>query len=222
MPKLTTAEMKRLEKNLGVGEYATAEDMVLLKKLIDYEVNERRQQKYSITKEIPKKFNQFDTAKFINNLLGALRKLNKNKFSLVTQNVTFIRALYDIFKKVEKLTKYAYQKKYDDHAGCDGECRGLCSSCTGCCVGGATAAAGTGGSGGSSGTDAGGACTTWCTTTFTCGAAVGCPGYCSSYVANGNVFVGPGDGSSTDTGANYCPSNDWGAGNGDCAATYTK
>lgn len=135
---LSQAKIDQLGKHLEQGQYANAEDMVTLKELVDYEVNTRRHQNYKITTEVPKQFGQFDTAKFINNLLGGLRILNKNKFELVIQNWTFIRALYEIWRKIKKLMEYQEYTKYPDNAGCDGECRGLCSSCSSSCVGGSS------------------------------------------------------------------------------------
>ena len=145
---LSQAKIDQLGKHLEQGQYANAEDMVTLKELVDYEVNTRRHQNYKITTEVPKQFGQFDTAKFINNLLGGLRILNKNKFDLVIQNWTFIRALYEIWRKIKKLMEYQEYTKYPDNAGCDGECRGLCSSCSSSCVGGSAGAPSSSGTGG--------------------------------------------------------------------------
>ena len=133
---LSKAKIDQLDEHLKQGQYANAEDMITLKELVDYEVNTRRHQNYKVTNEVPKKFGQFDTAKFINNLLGGLKKLNNRKFDLVIQNYTFIRALYEIWRKIKKLMEYEEYTKYSDNAGCDGECRGLCSSCSSSCVGG--------------------------------------------------------------------------------------
>ncbi len=132
---LTQASINQLKKHLEEGQYANAEDMNTLKSLIDYEVNIRRKQKYTLTSEIAITNKQFDTAKYINNLIGGLRKIHKGKFQLVTQNITFIKALVDLIKKIETLMTYKDQTKYNDNAGCDGECRGLCSGCEASCTG---------------------------------------------------------------------------------------
>lgn len=132
---LTQASIDQLKKHLAEGEFANAEDMNTLKQLIDYEVNVRRKQKYNLTSEIAVTNKQFDTAKYINNLIGGLRKIHKEKFQLVTQNITFIKALFDLVTKIEKLLTYKDQTKYGDNAGCDGECRGLCSGCENSCTG---------------------------------------------------------------------------------------
>ena len=132
---LTQASIDQLKRHLAEGEFANAEDMNTLKQLINYEVNLRRKQGYTLTSEIAITNKQFDTAKYINNLIGGLRKIHKGKFQLVTQNITFIKALFDIVTKIEKLMTYKDQTKYGDNAGCDGECRGLCSGCEGSCTG---------------------------------------------------------------------------------------
>lgn len=132
---LTQASIDQLKRHLAEGEFANAEDMNTLKQLIDYEVNIRRKQRYTLTKEIAVTNKQFDTAKYINNLIGGLRKIHKGKFQLVTQNITFIKALFDLVIKIEKLMTYKDQTKYNDNAGCDGECRGLCSGCENSCTG---------------------------------------------------------------------------------------
>ena len=132
---LTQASIDQLKRHLAEGEFADAKDMNTLKQLIDYEVNIRRKQGYTLTKEIAVINKQFDTAKYINNLIGGLRKIHKEKFQLVTQNITFIKALFDLVTKIEKLMTYKDQTKYGDNAGCDGECRGLCSGCEGSCTG---------------------------------------------------------------------------------------
>ena len=132
---LTQASIDQLKKHLEEGQFANAEDMNALKQLINYEVNLRRKQGYKLTTEIMQTNKQFDTAAYINNLIGGLRKIHKTKFSLVTQNITFIKALFDLIEKIEKLMSYKDQTKYGDNAGCDGECRGLCSGCEGCCTG---------------------------------------------------------------------------------------
>lgn len=132
---LTQASIDQLKRHLAEGEFANAEDMNTLKQLIDYEVNIRRKQKYNLTSEIAVTNKQFDTAKYINNLIGGLRKIHKGKFQLVTQNITFIKALFDLVIKIEKLLTYKDQTKYGDNAGCDGECRGLCSGCENSCTG---------------------------------------------------------------------------------------
>lgn len=132
---LTQASIDQLKRHLAEGEFANAEDMNTLKQLIDYEVNIRRKQGYNLTSEIAVTNKQFDTAKYINNLIGGLRKIHKGKFQLVTQNITFIKALFDIVTKIEKLLTYKDQTKYGDNAGCDGECRGLCSGCENSCTG---------------------------------------------------------------------------------------
>lgn len=132
---LTQASIDQLKRHLAEGEFANAEDMNTLKQLINYEVNLRRKQSYILTSEIAVTNKQFDTAKYINNLIGGLRKIHKGKFQLVTQNITFIKALFDLVTKIEKLMTYKDQTKYGDNAGCDGECRGLCSGCEGSCTG---------------------------------------------------------------------------------------
>lgn len=195
---LSKAQIDQLGEHLKTGKYANAEDMITLKELINYEVNTRRQQHYPLTSEKPKSNKQFDTAKFINNLLGALRKIHKGKFQLVTQNVTFIKALYDIFLKIKKLMEYEYQRKYSDNAGCDGECRGLCSSCVGCCVGGSVGASYGGGGGGggiSTAGVAGGGCGSGFCSNFISDHHSGTSGYCgggytSAIGATGNPTLG--------------------------------
>lgn len=149
MARIDQASINRLKEHLSVGEFADADDMNILKSLIDFEVNTRRKQNYHLTSEIAQSNKQFDTALYINNLIGGLRKLHKTKFQLVTQNITFIKALFDLVEKIEKLMTYKDQTKYGDNAGCDGECRGLCSGCEASCTGANSCAfvAGGGGSG---------------------------------------------------------------------------
>ena len=148
MARIDQVSINRLKEHLSTGEFADADDMNILKSLIDFEVNVRRRQNYHLTSEIAQSNKQFDTALYINNLIGGLRKLHKTKFQLVTQNVTFIKALFDLVEKIEKLMTYKNQTKYGDNAGCDGECRGLCSGCEGSCTGANSCAFVAGGGGG--------------------------------------------------------------------------
>lgn len=191
--ELNQNSLSTLRKHLEAGEFANAEDMNVLKKLIDYEVNWRRHQNYALTTEIAQSNKQFDTAKYINNLIGGLRKIHKQKFQLVTQNITFINAIFDIVRKLEVLMSYKEHTQYSDNAGCDGECRGLCSSCASGCTGGDSCnfRQSTGsGSGSYIQEYTGGGCSTNCTGKFSCvvnesGCATQCPGYSN----NGKVYV---------------------------------
>lgn len=183
--ELNRNSLNTLKKHLEEGEFANAEDMNVLKKLIDYEVNWRRQQNYALTTEIAQSNKQFDTAKYINNLIGGLKKLHKQKFQLVTQNITFINAIFDIVRKLENLMSYKEYTKYSDHAGCDGECRGLCSSCAFSCTGGSQCSfAQYTGSGGGSYIEeySSGGCYSNCTSKFSCGTqSSSCPHNCPGY-----------------------------------------
>lgn len=183
--ELNQNSLNTLRKHLEAGEFANAEDMNVLKKLIDYEVNWRRHQNYSLITEIAQPNKQFDTAKYINNLIGGLRKIHKQKFQLVTQNITFINAIFDIVRKLEVLMSYKEYTTYSDNAGCDGECRGLCSSCAFNCTGGNSCsfAQYTGSGGGSYIQEySSGGCSSNCTNKFSCGTqTAGCPHNCPGY-----------------------------------------
>lgn len=191
--ELNQNSLNTLKKHLEAGEFANAEDMNVLKKLIDYEVNWRRHQNYSLTTEIAQPNKQFDTAKYINNLIGGLRKIHKQKFQLVTQNITFINAIFDIVRKLEVLMSYKEHTQYLDNAGCDGECRGLCSSCAMGCVGGNDCNFRQySGSGGGSYIQeySSGGCSTNCTAKFSCiTQSSSCPHQCPGYTTNGRVYV---------------------------------
>ena len=190
---LSQNSLNVLKKHLEQGEFANAEDMNTLKKLIDYEVNWRRHQNYALTTETAQSNKQFDTAKYINNLIGGLKKIHKQKFQLVTQNITFINAIFDIVKKLEILMSYKEHTQYSDHAGCDGECRGLCSSCAMGCTGGndCNFRQYTGSGGGSFIQEyTSGGCSTNCTSKFSCiTQSAGCPHQCSNYKNDGHIYV---------------------------------
>lgn len=192
--ELNQNSLNTLRKHLEAGEFANAEDMNVLKKLIDYEVNWRRHQNYSLTTEIAQPNKQFDTAKYINNLIGGLRKIHKQKFQLVTQNITFINAIFDIVRKLEVLMSYKEYTPYSDNAGCDGECRGLCSSCSYTCTGNNQCSfAQYAGSGSNSYIQeySSGGCSNNCTSKFSCTTqSSSCPHNCPGYDGKtGYVYV---------------------------------
>lgn len=138
---------QQLKEHLQQGKFAYEDDMKKLRKLVEDEIIKRRRQQVSL-----EEVKEFTTAKYINSVLAAFRKINPSKWPNKIQNIDFIKVLYDLQEKVEKLMTYKDQTPYSDHAGCDAACTGLCASCTGNCTGGNSGQC-SGGSGYSGGID---------------------------------------------------------------------
>lgn len=121
---------QQLKEHLQQGKFAYEDDMKKLRKLVEDEIIKRRRQQVSL-----EEVKEFTTAKYINSILTAFRKINPSKWPNKIQNIDFIKVLYDLQEKVEKLMTYKDQTPYSDHAGCDAACTGLCASCSGVCTG---------------------------------------------------------------------------------------
>ena len=183
---------QQLKEHLQQGKFAYEDDMKKLRKLVEDEIIKRRRQQISL-----EEVKEFTTAKYINSILAAFRKINPSKWPNKIQNIDFIKVLYDLQEKVEKLMTYKDQTPYSDHAGCDAACTGLCASCTGNCTGGNSGQC-SGGGGYSGGTDySGGRVYLTMTVTYNDGSSVfSYP----AYYEGGQLYYGDGQATVTSKG----------------------